>query len=227
MSDNAINAEVFATMKVKKKAATITPKPRTALLQEGENDVTISASVCASNNSYIPSNARRDNGSGNPPFLAFGDKCNHSETLVDNSSQTNGGSSNVGVNLVGANPQGIIIDTCVDPKILPMSEHQINDVEIMPKPRTALFQGREDDESMAPQIISACEIINYSPIRFGSLFFAGKPNYMKEVLAGSAAISTKVIFEGVNFHKKREEMKTRKYIYIGAMEVDVDDVLPT
>ena len=29
-------------------------------------------------------------------------------------------------------------------------------VELIPKPRTALFQGGEVDESMAPQIIAAC-----------------------------------------------------------------------
>jgi GDP-D-mannose dehydratase len=41
MPESAIKAEVFVTSKVKKKVAEITPKPRTALLQEGENDVTV------------------------------------------------------------------------------------------------------------------------------------------------------------------------------------------
>jgi hypothetical protein len=41
MSNNAIMAEVFASVKVKKKAAEIAPKPRTALHQEGENGVAI------------------------------------------------------------------------------------------------------------------------------------------------------------------------------------------
>src|SRR5438105_12858037 len=40
MPDNDIKAEVFAPVKKKKQAVEITPKPRTALLQEGENDVT-------------------------------------------------------------------------------------------------------------------------------------------------------------------------------------------
>ena len=39
MIDNAIKAEVFGAVKVKKKLDKITPKPRTTLLQEGENDV--------------------------------------------------------------------------------------------------------------------------------------------------------------------------------------------
>ena len=40
MPDNDIKAEVFAPVKKKKQAVEITPKPRMALLQEGENDVT-------------------------------------------------------------------------------------------------------------------------------------------------------------------------------------------
>jgi hypothetical protein len=41
MSDCAITAEVFATVKVTKMVATSTPKPRMALIQEGENGVKI------------------------------------------------------------------------------------------------------------------------------------------------------------------------------------------
>jgi hypothetical protein len=47
MLDNVINAEVFDSVKVKKKAAEIIPKPKMALLQQGANNVTISASICA------------------------------------------------------------------------------------------------------------------------------------------------------------------------------------
>jgi hypothetical protein len=41
MLDSAIKVEVFSNVRVKKKVAEITPKPRMALLQEGENDVNI------------------------------------------------------------------------------------------------------------------------------------------------------------------------------------------
>jgi len=41
MPDSAIKAEVFATSKVKKKAATIATKPQTALVHEVQNDVTV------------------------------------------------------------------------------------------------------------------------------------------------------------------------------------------
>jgi hypothetical protein len=44
---SAIKAEVFATVKVKKKTAASTPKPRTALLQEGENDMALSSEIIA------------------------------------------------------------------------------------------------------------------------------------------------------------------------------------
>ena len=49
MFESAIQAEVFATVKKKKKeAAEIASKPRTALLQEGENDVTVCDQTIAS-----------------------------------------------------------------------------------------------------------------------------------------------------------------------------------
>ena len=48
MLESAIKAEVFPKVQVKKRAAEITPKPRTALLQEGENDVNIPTLAAAS-----------------------------------------------------------------------------------------------------------------------------------------------------------------------------------
>ena len=42
----------------------------------------------------------------------------------------------------------------------------------------------------------------------------------------SAGLSSNILFRGVNCHKKREEKKERKYIFIGAMQVYVDDELP-
>ena len=51
--ESAIKVEVFTTSKMKKKVAEITPKPRTALLQEGENTVNTSAKGTANNFSEI------------------------------------------------------------------------------------------------------------------------------------------------------------------------------
>jgi hypothetical protein len=45
MLDSAIKAEVFAPLKVKEKAPKVTPKLRTALLREGENDTIISTPI--------------------------------------------------------------------------------------------------------------------------------------------------------------------------------------
>ena len=71
-------------------------------------------------------------------------------------------------------------------------------VEFMPKPRTALFQGEENDEHIAPQII-----------QLGSFKFdANKTIIMKEgVLANTATMETKLIFQGNNLHNKIEEKK--------------------
>jgi hypothetical protein len=86
-------------------------------------------------------------------------------------------------------------------------------VEIIPKPKTALFQGREDDEPMAPQII-----------KFGSFLFSAKKSKSKrEILANVSASKTKLIFQGNNFCKedKNQGNKSSKYIFIGTMQVDI------
>jgi len=62
MSESTIKAEVFASVRKKKNVAATTPKPRTALLQEGENGVTVSASVPAASNGGNTSNARENDG---------------------------------------------------------------------------------------------------------------------------------------------------------------------
>ena len=48
MSDTVIKAEVFATSKLKKKVAAITPKSRIDLFREEENDVSIPTLAAAS-----------------------------------------------------------------------------------------------------------------------------------------------------------------------------------
>ena len=60
MSDTAIKADVFASVKKKKQSFATTQKPRTALLQEGENDVTISASIYASSNFWNFQKCKRE-----------------------------------------------------------------------------------------------------------------------------------------------------------------------
>ena len=102
-------------------------------------------------------------------------------------------------------------------------------IELMPKPRTALFRGGEDDEPMARQISSvgnSSSISNMETgIKFGAILFDEKYGKNMEKFT-SAGLSSNILFRGVNCHKKREEKKERKYIFIGAMQVYVDDELP-
>ena len=110
------------------------------------------------------------------------------------------------------------------------------------KPRTALFQGGENDEHMAGQINSGSNSLDVnidsiisssnnlkarSFIKFGAFSVDVKQMWKAEKIDSMVTLPTKIIFRGVNFHKKMEEKKQRKYFYIGAMEVDVHEVMPT
>ena len=82
-------------------------------------------------------------------------------------------------------------------------------VEIIAKPRTALFQGREDDEPMARQVI-----------QFGSFLFDAKINKMKEgILANTTRFGTKFIFQGINLCK--QEKKQEMVFHVGSIQVMV------
>ena len=71
-------------------------------------------------------------------------------------------------------------------------------VEIMPKPRTALLQGGEDDEHIAPQII-----------QLGSFIFdENKTIMMKEgVLANTATLETSLFFKGIICTREKRSKK--------------------
>jgi hypothetical protein len=86
-------------------------------------------------------------------------------------------------------------------------------IKFVSKPRTALLQGGEDDEPMAPQII-----------QFGSfLFNAKKSKLKKEFLANVSSSKTKLIFQGNNLCKEENNQnnKSSKYIFNGTMQVDI------
>ena len=70
--------------------------------------------------------------------------------------------------------------------------------EITPKPRTALFQGGEDDEHIAPQII-----------QLGSFIFdENKTIMMKEgVLANTATLETSLFFKGIICTREKRSKK--------------------
>uniref|UniRef100_A0A0D3GNY7 Uncharacterized protein n=1 Tax=Oryza barthii TaxID=65489 RepID=A0A0D3GNY7_9ORYZ len=91
------------------------------------------------------------------------------------------------------------------------SEAKVEDVKYKSKPRTALFQGREGDEPMTHQDVHGDMTSDNSIIKYGKI--------MEKFT--SAGLSSNIFFRGVNFHKKREEKKQRKYIQIGCIQVDV------
>jgi hypothetical protein len=91
--------------------------------------------------------------------------------------------------------------------------------ENISKPRTALFKEGEDDEPMAPQNIST-EIPNMViGLKFGAIIFDEKysKNMDKFTVVG---LSSNIIIGGATF-MKGENMKSRKYIYVGSMKVDM------
>jgi hypothetical protein len=77
-------------------------------------------------------------------------------------------------------------------------------VEIMPKPRTALFQGRDDDEPMARQYI-----------QFGSFSFDVKQNKMTKEIKLDATLELACnIFVGNNLRKKYEKTRTESNLLV-------------
>jgi hypothetical protein len=137
MLESAIKAEVFAPVKKKYQAATNKPKPRTALLQGEENDV---ASSCMK----IPV--------GRP----------ETDCKVTNNSSIKVGSITVILNEKNGNALSDVMSrkySFVGCKFKvdhhkAAAVHKRNFLNTHSKPRTALFQGGEDDEPITPHIIS-------------------------------------------------------------------------
>jgi hypothetical protein len=136
-------------------------------------------------------------------------------------------------NFVGSH--GNQVETFQFKHVSPGSEHyHKNGRELASKPRTALFQGREDDESMARQNIS--DGFSLSPykdssgynlkdpyfIKLGAFSFDVKQNLTKAGLINSGTIlPSKLIFKGSNYIEQRGGKKPRKYLCIGSMQVEV------
>ena len=228
MPDSVIKAEEFATSKVKKKIATITPKPRTALLQGGGNDVatscqvtssesfsnnpniagstrenclSVSASINAASNGEKPCNARDIDVAVNCPVIVSINNFKDSETvtskILNEYVETKKEDARSIYNLAKASYKGEENVTVKSLDIRPVNSDKIGSVpvaikshkkiinatmhcqtsikdpsmlkkenaESMSKPRTALFQGGEDDEPITPHIISTP---NYCVISTGT-----------------------------------------------------------
>ena len=153
MKESDIKAHVFAGATRKKSGVHTTTKSRTTLFQEEENNVSI-PTLAAASESVIHDKSAKKISDINPQFNESSDIAimGNSSVIINylgescdaNKSPIQFGSFS---NFVGdhSKKDENIIDTKMK-----------KPVELMPKPRTALFQGGEDDEPMAPQIIAAC-----------------------------------------------------------------------
>jgi len=87
----------------------------------------------------------------------------------------------------------------------------INEVtQLMSKPRTALLKGGEDDEPMAPQIVTDYD--------------HDKKCFLSDNADGkftTSGLSSKIIFRGAILCMKEEKKMTRNYIQIGSMHVEI------
>jgi len=199
MKESDIKAHVFAGATRKKSGVHCTSKLRTTLVQEGENGVEIPTLNAAPSESVV--------------------SCKEPIQLGSIS------------NILGKNV-AMTKDTLAAKKVSKITVIK-KPVEITPKPRTALFQGGENDEPIAPQDgqgdmssdnsnIAAGNSLISSDLQFGAILFDEKYGKNMEKFT-SAGLSSNILFRGVNCHNKEEEKKKRKYIYIGAMQVNVDD----
>ena len=181
MKESDIKAHVFAGATRKKSGVHTTSKPRTALFQGEGNDVALSAEIvaCESSSKDLPGKVASASNIGNAS----------NDVVISDLPISNQCCSYVSAMNV----------SCMKPlKTREIVQLKNDDVKIIPKPRTALFQEGEDDEHIAPQII-----------QLGSFIFdANKNIIMKEgVLANTATMETKLIFQGNNLHNKIEEKK--------------------
>ena len=147
MPESAIKAIIFPHVKVKKKVAEIVPKSRTTLLQGTENDVNIPTLAAASESVIHDKTAKKISdinaqlnepsehditikGNSSVIIHCLGESCDASKSPIQFGSLSN---------FVGRHSkkdEDIIVTKMKKP------------VEIMPKPRTALFQEGENDEPM-------------------------------------------------------------------------------
>ena len=101
-------------------------------------------------------------------------------------------------------------------------------VQIIPKPRTALIQEEENDEPMDHQVISkktdenCSNVINKFTIQFGSFLCELKESNMKKGnVVSDTSMASRLIFERTNLFKYKRKMKSKSFILIGAMHVEV------
>jgi len=169
MPVSAIKAEVFATSKVKKKVAAITPKPRTALFLEGENDMAIPVSIHCAGNSEISTNARKKDAITTSPIVDSENICKDSKAiagkLLKYSAIHFGSLSDEEKEKDKKNIAAIMSCNNRVRKVDPIKHAT---AENIPKSRMTLIQGGENDESMADQNIHHRVVQNTYKLQFGS-----------------------------------------------------------
>jgi hypothetical protein len=150
MLESGIESEVFASVKKKYHTATSKPKPRMALLQGEENDVEVLVPMLdTSVPKYVTivdmagyGTSSKDQNSS----IKFSSLDNVLNTKKENNSPTMASNKYTS--------SGVLCRMAND------SNSSMYKVNIPSKPRTALIQGREDDEPMAPQNISSIIKVN-------------------------------------------------------------------
>jgi hypothetical protein len=122
--------------------------------------------------------------------------------------------------------------------IAPESEDEIENVKYMSKPRTALFQGREDDEPMAHRDSHKCKSsiisniaannsLKSSDIEFGAIIFYKKysENMMEKFTV--AGLSSKIYFGNTTLLKRKDDITLRKYVCSGSIFHEIIEAPPT
>jgi hypothetical protein len=213
------------------------PKPRMALLQEGENDVTVTSQIFACESSSkdsipkIASASAYDHVSNNVTLIGREHMllATKSDLTVSFNEILEGKTLfyhdvSHSADVKGNGGQNMLVATQCKSKDNDADDEQMKeDARIEPKPRTALFKGREDDEPMDPQNIhankssinlniAANNSLKSSGLKFGAVIFNEKyiTNVEKFTTSG---LSSNIIFGGVTFKKSAKYEAKKLYIY--------------
>ena len=169
MPESDIKAEVFASVRKKKDTVATSQKLRTTFLQEGENGGTISVSVNATCRSEISTNARKRDVITISPIVDLENICKDSKAiagkLLKPSAIHFGSLADEEKEKDKKNIAAIMSCNNRVRKVDPMKHAN---AENMPKSRTTLIQGGENDEFMVDQNVHDRVVQNTYKLQFGS-----------------------------------------------------------
>ena len=198
------------------------------------NDMAIPVSIHCAGNSEISTNARKKDAITTSPIVDSGNICKDSEAIAGKLLKPSAiHFSSLADEKKEKDKKNIAAIMSCNNKVTKVVPIKHANAKNMPKSRTTLIQGGENDEPIAPQDgqgdmssdnsnIAAGNSLISSDLQFGAILFDEKYGKNMEKFT-SAGLSSNILFRGVNCHNKEEEKKKRKYIYIGAMQVNVDD----